>query len=61
MIIKSVLLLLITPGSLYSQNPDLSGYSFAIDAGHGGSQTGAVSPFGAPAGEQTPVGKIYAR
>lgn len=44
--IKIVLFLLFLPTLLYSQNPDLTGYSFALDAGHGGAQSGAVSAFG---------------
>ena len=44
--IKIVLSLLFLPTILYSQNPDFTGYSFALDAGHGGSQSGAVSAFG---------------
>lgn len=40
------LALLFAPGILYSQTPDLSGFSFALDAGHGGSASGAVNPNG---------------
>jgi len=46
MTIKVVLFLIFLPTILYSQNPDLAGYSFAIDAGHGGAQSGALSVFG---------------
>ena len=44
--IKIAFFLLFSPTLLYSQNPDLTGYSFALDAGHGGAQSGAVSAFG---------------
>ena len=46
MTIKVVLFLIFLPTILYSQNPDLAGYSFAVDAGHGGAQSGALSVFG---------------
>lgn len=43
---KFVFFLLFLPTTLYSQNPDLTGVSFALDAGHGGAQSGAPSAFG---------------
>ncbi len=46
MTIKVVLFLIFLPTILYSQSPDLAGYSFAVDAGHGGDQSGALSVFG---------------
>ena len=42
------LALLFAPGILFSQNPDLSGFTFALDAGHGGGDLGAVNPNGIP-------------
>lgn len=46
MTIKVVLFLIFIPTFLYSQNPDLAGFSFAVDAGHGGDQSGALSVIG---------------
>lgn len=40
------LVLLFAPGILFSQNPDLSGITFALDAGHGGDDSGSINPNG---------------
>ncbi len=42
------LAMLIAPSIIYSQSPDLSGFTFALDAGHGGRASGAVNPNGIP-------------